>query len=294
MAKKKSAKKGKVRNNPLFDGIKDFPISNLVAKQSMTGKDSRRIAVGFASCLVPIQKGIMGVPSQIVEMLNRVAANTEEMAEPAVLDVRGKIQAFEANMAVANLPVAQNREGIVAMYTCAGVKDSRELARKLLKSIRNTANALLSVSAPFLDDDAFFANQNLGLKTVTFDPAIIMPEVEDFGVSMNRLVAGERWCKLLAIISVANDIAQMLADKKIMSMLSMKSELQMLNEFGVKTDSRETGLHVNMCNFVNQLIKIEARKGFKQKKKGNEEAGQLLTTAKLIVEGGIDELIEIR
>ncbi len=291
MAKKKSVKKGK-RNNPLFKGIKSFPISALAAKQQITVKDGRRVAQGFTSCLVPIQKDIMGVPSQIMNRLNCVAVNTEEMASPAVLKVKGRIKSFKAGMAVEGLAMAQNQNGIVAMYTWEGAQESREFARKFLKSIQKTANALLSVSATHLDSSAFFANQNLGLQTATFDPAIIMPKVDDFGRTMNRLVAGENWCKLLAIISVANDISDMLANKEIMSMLSMKSELQVLNEFGIKADSRETGLHVNMCNFVDMLTKIEARKGFKRKK-GNEEAGQLLTTAKLIVNGGIDELIEI-
>ncbi len=293
MAKKKEVKKEKVRN-PLFEGIKSFPISALAAKQQATFEDGRLVAQGFTSCLVPIQKNVMGVPGQIVDMLESVAVNTEEMADPAILAVKHQIHATQANMAVAKLPLVQSKDDVVAIYTYEGVRDSRKLARKFLKSIRNTAKALLTASAPFLDDSAFFANQNLGLKTVDFDPAIIMPEVENFGLSMSRLVAGENWCKLLAVISVANDIAQMLSDKKIMAMLGMKSELQMLNEFGVRTGSRETGLHVNMCNFMDQMTKVEARGGFKKKKNGNKEAGQLLTTAKLIVNGGIDELIEIR
>ncbi len=216
--------------------------------------DTTKIAALLSKCLIPLNMGILNLPSKILSEIEKEGKDSESLLPNEAVDVYKLACKIKRRMSHRDIFV--ETDDMLDIFLFEALQSSKNLTNSFERALSVFCNEVDVVREQVSSQNSFFLAKTLGTE-VEIDTNLIQIAVQNFIHSLNVIAAGLNGYKILALVKVINEIGEILDSELTLKFYSCTDKTSLVNKLGYRVMPGQMALNNQINSLMDLIFKLQ-------------------------------------
>lgn len=216
--------------------------------------DTTRIAALLSRCIIPLDLGILNLPSKILKEVESGGESSEEIVSNEAIEIYKLARKIDHRMN--DKMIFTETEDKLDIFLMDALRSAETLCIDFIRSLVEFCKEIDTVRDMVSSEKSFYMSKTLGTE-IEVDTDLIQIAVQNYVHSLNVSASGLNGYKILSLVKIINEIGEIVDNDSTMKFYGCTDKTSLVNKLGYRILPGQMALDSQMNKLIDLIFEIE-------------------------------------